>query len=153
MRRLVSPPFLSALAFGLLTIPLGPTWAAEHVVNMLNTGKDGAMAFEPSYIKAAVGDTVVFKPTQKGGHNSAAVLTPVGADKWKSSPDAEHKVKLTKEGVYLYVCEPHKSMGMVGAIQVGKPINLADAKTLSEKESKAMAMGKDRWAKALAQVN
>ena len=31
--------------------------AAEVVVKMLNTGKEGPMAFEPAYVKVAVGDT------------------------------------------------------------------------------------------------
>ena len=127
-----------------------PGLAAEHVVHMLNTGKDGAMVFEPAYLKAAVGDTVVFKPTQKGAHNSASLLLPAGAKAWKSAPDAELKVTLDKEGVYLYACEPHKVMGMVGVLQAGKPLNLAEAKAAAAKEQAAFAMGKDRYDKALA---
>lgn len=126
--------------------------AAEHVVKMLNTGKDGTMVFEPSFVKAAVGDTVVFTPTEKAAHNSASLLLPAGAKPWKGAPDTEVKVKLEKEGVYLYACEPHKVMGMVGVIQAGKPVNLADAKAAAAKEQAAFAMGKDRFDKALAQA-
>lgn len=129
-----------------------PAYAAEHVVKMLNTGKDGAMVFEPAFVKAAVGDTVVFTPTEKAAHNSASLLLPAGAKPWKGAPDAEVKVKLEKEGVYLYACEPHKVMGMVGVIQAGKPVNLADAKAAAAKESAAFAIGKDRFDKALAQA-
>ncbi|MBA4194820.1 MAG: pseudoazurin [Comamonadaceae bacterium] len=129
-----------------------PSHAAEHVVHMLNTGKDGSMVFEPDFIRVAVGDTVVFKPTQKGAHNSASLLLPAGAKSWKSAFDVEVKVKMEKEGVYLYVCEPHKVMGMVGVIQVGKPVNLAEAKAVAARESATFATGKDRFAKALAQV-
>ena len=127
-------------------------WAAEHVVKMLNTGKDGAMAFEPAYVKAAVGDTVVFTPTDKAAHNSASLLLPAGAKAWKGASDTEVRVKLEKEGVYLYACEPHKVMGMVGVIQTGKPVNLAEARAVAAKESATFAMGKDRFDKALAQV-
>ncbi len=129
-----------------------PAYAAEHVVKMLNTGRDGAMVFEPAYVKAAVGDTVVFTPTDKAAHNSASLLLPAGAKPWKGAPDTEVKVKLEKEGVYLYACEPHKVMGMVGVIQAGKPVNLADAKAAAAKESAAFAIGKDRFDKALAQA-
>jgi pseudoazurin len=126
--------------------------AAEHVVKMLNNGKDGSMVFEPAFVKAAVGDTVVFTPADRGAHNSASLLLPAGATPWKGAFDAEVKVTLEKEGVYLYGCEPHKIMGMVGVIQAGKPVNLADAKATATKEQAAFILGKDRFEKALAQV-
>ncbi len=140
-----------ALATALLAIA-GPTLAAEHVVKMLNTGKEGPMVFEPSYLKAEVGDTVIFAPTEKGLHNSQSLLLPAGATAWKGANDVEVKVKLDKEGVYLYVCEPHKVMGMVGVIQAGKPTNLADAKATAAKEQAAFIMNKTRFDTALAQV-
>ena len=126
--------------------------AADHTVQMLNTGKDGAMVFEPAFVKVAVGDTVIFKPTQVGAHYSVSILMPKGATAWRGTPDKEHKVVVDKEGVYLYVCEPHKAMGMVGVIQAGKPVNLAEAKTLATKEQATFAMGKTRFDAALAQA-
>lgn len=130
-----------------------PASAADHVVKMLNTGKDGGpMAFEPSFVKVAVGDTVTFKPTEVGAHYSVSLLTPVGAKPWRGMADKELKVKVEKEGVYLYYCEPHKPMGMVGVIQAGKPVNLAEAKVVAKKEQAGFALGKDRFDKALALV-
>ncbi len=143
---------LAALAALALAAAAPAARAAEHVVKMLNAGKDGSMVFEPAFVKAAVGDTVVFQPTEKAAHNSASLLLPAGAKPWKGAPDTEVKVTLDKEGVYLYVCEPHKVMGMVGVIQAGKPVNLADAKAAAAKEQASFAMGKDRFDKALAQV-
>lgn len=142
----------SAIAFTAALSIAHTAHAAEHVVKMLNTGKDGAMVFEPSFVKATVGDTVVFAPTDKAAHNSASLLLPAGAKPWKGAPDTEVRVKLEKEGLYLYACEPHKVMGMVGVIQAGKPVNLADAKAAAAKEQAAFAMGKDRFDKALAQA-
>ena len=144
-----------------LTLPAAMLWAAlaspaamaaDHVVKMLNNGKDGAMVFEPAFVKAAVGDTIVFTPTDKAAHNSASLLLPAGVKPWKGAPDTELKVKMEKEGVYLYACEPHKVMGMVGVVQVGKPVNLAEAKAAATKEQAGFAMGKDRFDKALALV-
>jgi pseudoazurin len=126
--------------------------AADHVVNMLNTGKDGSMVFEPAYVKVAVGDTVVFKPTQAGAHYAASVLVPAGSKPFKGAVDTEFKLKIDKEGLYLYVCEPHRALGMAGVIQAGKPVNLAEAKTVAAKEQAGFAMGKDRFDKALAMV-
>ena len=61
-------------------------------------------------------------------------------------------MKLEKEGVYLYVCDSHKPMGMVGVIQVGKAVNLEDAKGKAAEESAKMIMNKDRFTKALEHV-
>ncbi|MDZ7855865.1 pseudoazurin [Sphaerotilus sp.] len=149
-RRHPLPLLAALLCAGLANTPAAT--AAEHIVKMLNNGKDGAMTFEPTFVKAAVGDTVVFTPTDKAAHNSASLLLPAGAKPWKGAADTEVKVKLEKEGVYLYACEPHKVMGMVGVIQAGKPVNLADAKAAAAKEQASFVVGKDRFDKALAQV-
>ena len=125
--------------------------AAEHQVKMLNTGKDGAMVFEPSFLKVAKGDSVKFIKVD-ASHNSAAVIVPAGASAWQGKMDEEISVKLDKEGVYVYVCDPHKVMAMAGVIQVGKPVNLAAAKKQSTELAKSFVINKDRLAKALAQV-
>lgn len=129
-----------------------PSHGAEITVKMLNTGKDGPMAFEPSFVKVAVGDTVIFIPAEKGAHYSVSLLVPAGAKPWRGTPDQEFKVKVAKEGLYLYACEPHKTLGMVGVIQAGKPVNLAEAKALAAKEQATFALGKTRFDTALAQV-
>lgn len=138
--------------FTSVAIAVPPVSANEHVIKMLNVGKDGSMVFEPAYVNTVVGDTVTFVPADKAAHNSASLVVPTGAKTWKGEPDQEVKIKMEKEGVYLYACEPHKIMGMVGVIQVGKPVNLADAKAVASKEQATFMMGKDRFDKALAQV-
>jgi pseudoazurin len=130
----------------------GSVVAAEVVVKMLNQGKSGPMAFEPAYLKVNVGDTVVFEPAEKGVHYAASTLVPAGAKPFKGPPDQVYKAKIEREGVYLYVCEPHATMGMVGVIQAGKPVNLADARAAATKSSASFVMGKDRFEKALALV-
>ena len=127
-------------------------FAADIIVKQLNTGKDGAMVFEPAFVKAAVGDTIIFQATEKGAHQSVSLLVPAGAKAWSGPMDADFKVKVEKEGVYLYACTPHKAMGMVGVIQVGKPVNLADAKAAAKKEQAGFAMNKTRFDTALANV-
>lgn len=128
------------------------TMAADIIVKQLNTGKDGAMVFEPAFVKVAVGDTVIFQPTEKGAHQSVSSLVPAGAKPWSGPMDAEFKVKIEKEGVYLYSCLPHKAMGMVGVIQAGKAVNLKEAKEVAKKEQAGFAMGKTRYDTALANV-
>ena len=134
-----------------LSLACAGAMAADHQVRMLNNGKDGTMVFEPGFLRVAKGDTVKFVKVDPS-HNSAAVLVPAGAKPWKGKPDEEISVKLDQEGVYLYVCDPHKIMGMAGVIQVGKPANLAEAKGQAEALSKSFVMNKDRLAGYMAQV-
>ena len=134
-----------------LSLACAGAMAADHQVRMLNTGKDGSMVFEPGFLRIAKGDTVKFVKVDPS-HNSASVLVPAGATPWKGKPDEEISVKLDQEGVYLYVCDPHKIMGMAGVIQVGKPVNLAEAKGQAETLSKSFVMNKDRLSGYMAQV-
>jgi pseudoazurin len=135
----------------ILSFACAGAMAADHQVKMLNTGKDGAMVFEPGFLQVAKGDTVKFIKVD-ASHNSASVIMPAGAAAWKGKPDEEISVKLDQEGVYVYVCEPHKMMAMAGVIQVGKPVNLADAKKGADALSKSFVMNKDRLDKYLAQA-
>lgn len=125
--------------------------AAEHQVKMLNNGKDGTMVFEPSFLKIEKGDTVKFIKGDPS-HNSASVIVPAGAKQWRGKMDEEITVQPNQEGVYVYVCDPHKMMGMAGVIQVGKATNLEAAKKESEALSKTFVMNKDRLTKAFEQV-
>lgn len=126
--------------------------AADIQIKMIDSSPtEGKLAFEPSFVKANVNDTIVFSPVN-AGHNSSSLLVPSGAQPWKSPFDKEFRVKLEKEGVYLYACDAHKDMGMVGVVQIGKAVNLEEATKKASEDSSAMAMNKNRFAKALEQV-
>ena len=134
-----------------MSLACSATFAAEHRVKMANTGADGSMVFEPGFLHVAKGDTVKFIKVDPS-HNSAAVVVPAGATAWKGKADEEVSVTLTHEGVYIYACDPHKVMAMAGVIQVGKPVNLADAQKQADIMSKGFVMNKDRLSKYMAQV-
>lgn len=110
-----------------LLVGFGSLFSADHIVELLNKGKDGAQVFEPGFVYAQPGDTITFVATDPT-HNAKSVLVPAGAQEFKS-PGATMKkgekftVTLSKEGVYVYECTPHTAMGMVGIIQVGKATN------------------------------
>lgn len=125
--------------------------AATIEIKMKNNGQDGVMSFEPGFVKAQLGDTVVFTPTDRA-HNSASFLVPPGAKEWKGKMDQKLTVTLEKEGIYIFKCDPHLPMGMVGVIQVGQATNLASAREKAEGLSKTFAMNKDRLTKYLGQV-
>ena len=127
-------------------------YAADIQIKMLDSSPtEGMLAFEPGFVKANVNDTIVFSPGN-AGHNSRSLFAPSGAQPWKSPFDKEFRVKLEKEGIYLYACDAHKDMGMVGVVQVGKAINLEEARKKASEESSTMVMNKNRFAKALDQV-
>ncbi len=127
------------------------TQAKTIEVKMLNTGKEGAMVFEPGFVQAAPGDTIKFVPTHPS-HSASSALTPAGAKPWVGKIDQVVSVKLDKEGVYIYKCDPHTVMGMVGVVQVGKAANLAEAKAASDKLTPTFVMNQDRLKKYLANV-
>jgi len=139
-----------ATAFLLLLLS-APTFAAEHVVKMLNMGKDGAMVFEPAVLSVNVGDTVKFEATDMA-HNSKSVLTPAGAKPWMGKMSQDISVTFDTEGVYVYECTPHVMMAMVGVIKVGNAkVDDATNRFANQIKSK-FVMNKDRLDKYLSEM-
>ena len=125
-RRLI---FLAA-AFATLLMATG-VQAADHEIQMLNKGEKGTMVFQPDFVRAAVGDTVTFLPTDKG-HDAQSIpgMMPEGAEPFKGNISQKVTVTLDAEGVYGVKCAPHYGMGMVALIVTGKPVNLETAKAV-----------------------
>ncbi|MBB3312338.1 pseudoazurin [Rhizobium sp. BK196] len=118
-------------AAAVLMTSAAPLMAADHQIQMLNKGADGAMVFEPGFVKIAPGDTVTFVPTDKS-HNVETYkgLIPDGAAEFKSKPSEQYQAKFDVPGAYVIKCTPHAGMGMVALIQVGdNPANLEAIKT------------------------
>lgn len=117
--------FPKLIAASLAALLLAPAAFAENFdVLMLNKGTEGAMVFEPAFVKAAVGDTITFISTDKG-HNAEAIkgMLPEGAEEFKSKLGADFVLTLSAEGLYGIKCTPHYTMGMVALIQAGAPVN------------------------------
>ena len=118
-------------ATAVLMASAAPLMAADHQIQMLNKGADGAMVFEPGFVKIAPGDTVTFVPTDKS-HNVETYkgLIPDGVAEFKSKPSEQYQAKFDVPGAYVVKCTPHAGMGMVALIQVGdSPSNLEAIKT------------------------
>ena len=105
---------------GLLVAMATPALAEDMTIEMLNKRDDGArMVYSQDIARIDVGDTITWTPEDKG-HNVEFIAGPDG---W----DAPKKSKLSKEvaitfdtpGVYVYVCTPHASMGMLAIVVVG----------------------------------
>jgi len=106
----------------------------EVEIKMLNEGAKGKMVFEPDFVKINPGDTIEFKPIDKG-HNAETIkgMIPTGAEPFKSKINAEFSVTLTENGVYGIRCTPHFGVGMVALIVVGTPENVEETKAIAVK--------------------
>ena len=118
---------------------------SEHEVKMLNSGEGGQMIFEPAVIKVSLGDTIHFKATDMS-HNSASVegMVPEGAESWAGQLNQDISITLNTEGVYVYQCDPHAMMAMIGVIQVGEALNMEDIKQASQNYRLTLVMNADR---------
>ncbi len=141
--------FPKLITASLAALVLATAAHAENFdVTMLNKGVDGAMVFEPAFVKAAVGDTVTFVATDKG-HNVEGIdgMLPDGVEPFKSGMGEDFVLTLTAEGVYGVKCTPHYGMGMVALIQTGAPVNLDAAAAVTQK-----GKAKARFEPLVAQV-
>jgi pseudoazurin len=101
-----------------------PAWAANVDVQLLNKGAAGLMVFEPDLVKINVGDTVTFKPTDKG-HDVQSMdgLIPAGATPFKGNTSQPLTETFTVPGVYAVKCTPHYGLGMVAVVVVGNDLS------------------------------
>ena len=139
---------LNLLILGFLTATSlsSLTYSEEFEVQMLNTGADGVMVFEPSVLQIQAGDSVTFKPSNPG-HNSMSMpgMIPSGAESWDSGMSQELTVTFTEEGTYVYQCTPHLMMAMVGVITVGDAsANLDNVKGAAADAKSSFMMAQDR---------
>lgn len=123
---------MKTLASLIVTLVCLNVSAATHEILMLNKGSNGeVMVFEPAFLKVNKGDSVKFVPKDKG-HSVESFKggLPSGVKDWKGGLNKEITIKMDVEGVHVFKCLPHYAMGMIGAVQVGKPVNLEQVKSL-----------------------
>ena len=102
--------------------------AEDMSIDMLNKKGKEKMLYSEDIARIDVGDPITWLPASKG-HNVQFVSVPDGVEKIKSKMNAEVSFTFEQEGVYLYLCTPHATMGMIGVVVVGdSDVNLAEAK-------------------------
>lgn len=86
-------------------------------------GPGGDLVFEPETVEVDVGSTVLWR-WDSGGHTVTPTDVPEGAS-WEGTGEETHdsgfsiRHTFEVEGRYDYVCGPHESAGMIGAVLVG----------------------------------
>ena len=96
------------------------SFAADEIVEMLNKSGKESMLYSKKIVRINVGDTVIWKATDKG-HNVEFIKggVPEGVEKFKSKFNKDTEYKFSIPGIYAYWCTPHKNMGMIGFVVVG----------------------------------
>ena len=86
---------------------------------MLNKLGKEKMLYSVKVAKIDVNQKIIWRSKTKG-HNVEFIGMPEGVKKFKSkiNKDVEYEFKIP--GIYLYQCTPHKAMGMIGFVVVGK---------------------------------
>ena len=128
--------------------------AENFDIKMVNADASGqVMVFDPPFIKANIGDTVTFLPTDML-HNSQSVpgLIPSSASSWNGAMNEKITIELNTEGVYVYQCTPHIALGMIGVIQVGEATNIDNIKNSSSALESMIVMNKERVQEYISQV-
>ena len=108
---------LISLAFVFLA---NQSFAADETVEMLNKSGKESMVYSKKIVRINVGETVLWKATDKG-HNVEFIKggVPDGVKKFKSKFNKDIEYKFSIPGIYAYWCTPHKNMGMIGFVVVG----------------------------------
>ena len=133
---------LYTILFFMLT---SSAYAADMTIDMLNKNADGErMVYSKEIARVAVGETITWLPASKG-HNVHFISAPDGVDLIKSKMNKEFSFKFEKEGIYLYQCTPHKSMGMIALVIVGENTDNID----SAKKAKVVGKSKKKLKKLL----
>ena len=120
---------LISLAFVFLA---NQSFAADETVEMLNKSGKESMVYSKKIVRINVGDTVIWKATDKG-HNVEFIKggVPEGVEKFKSKFNKDTEYKFSIPGIYAYWCTPHKNMGMIGFVVVGnEKSNLEEIKKI-----------------------
>ena len=110
--------FMVVCFFGGMVLSAKAEEKGPLIIEMLNKRGKEKMLYGQDVAKIYVGQTITWTPDSKG-HNVQFVSVPEGVEKVKSKLSKEFSYTFEQEGVYLYVCTPHASMGMIGVVVVG----------------------------------
>ncbi|MFC4359787.1 halocyanin domain-containing protein [Halobium salinum] len=88
------------------------------VVQVGADGNGGSYGFGPAAIAVAPGTTVRWEWTGRGGGHDVVATDGSFASEYLSGSDKVFSHTFETPGLYTYVCRPHATMGMKGAVFV-----------------------------------
>jgi len=94
-------------------------WTGRDEVTVDVGAGDQGRLFAPPAIQVDAGTTVVWEWSGAGGrHNVVATDATFSSGNATASGDATFEYTFESAGTYRYVCQPHETGGMVGAVDV-----------------------------------
>ena len=100
-----------------------PAVAEDVTLEMWNKDpedKKRKMVFSEEIVTIEPGQSITWLASDKG-HNVQMIAGPKGVDlPGKSKISKDVTLSFDNPGVYVYVCTPHATMGMIGVVVVGE---------------------------------
>ena len=134
----------AVMGLGVQALAQETTLPTEYTVEMWNKDpedKKRKMVFSKDIIQVAPGAVITWLATDKG-HNVQFIDGPDGVELAKKSKvSRDVTLTLDEPGVYVYVCTPHASTGMLALVIVGDATadaieQAADAKVRGKSKEK-----------------
>lgn len=98
------------------------TGSSEVRIEVGASGNQGNFAFSPPAVRVDPGTTVVWEWTGQGGAHNVVEAEESGghyASELLEESGATYSLTFESEGISKYFCDPHRSLGMKGAVVVG----------------------------------
>jgi plastocyanin len=114
----------------------------------VKVGPGGQLVFDPDSLQVTPGTTVKWT-WESDNHNVVVESQPDGAD-WKGTEGAPSKTYNTghtyshtfeTKGTYEYFCQPHKTAGMTGSVEVVESISTPAPSNVPQVPQSAKALG------------
>ncbi|WP_253736765.1 halocyanin domain-containing protein [Halohasta salina] len=84
----------------------------------VDVGAGDGFAFDPAAIRVSVGTTVRWEWTGRGGQHNVVEEDGVFESEYYFDEGETFSHTFGEPGVYRYVCTPHQTQGMLGAVEV-----------------------------------
>ena len=137
---------------GLLMVMATSAFADNATVEMWNKDPDNKkrkMVFSQEIVTIEPGESVNWIATDRG-HNVEFIDGPDGVKLAKKSKlGKDVTIEFDTPGVYVYVCSPHASMGMIGIVVVGE---LTQEAIDAVRDAKLRGKSKKKFAALLAEL-
>ena len=137
---------------GLLMAMATSAFAEDATVEMWNKDPDDKkrkMVFSQEIVTIEPGQSITWIATDKG-HNVEFIDGPDGAKLAKKSKlSKDVTLSFDTPGVYVYVCSPHASMGMIGIVVVG---DLTQEAIDAVRDAKVKGKSKKKFKELLAEL-
>ena len=137
---------------GLLMAMATSAFAESATVEMWNKDpedKSRKMVFSQEIVTIEPGESVTWLATDKG-HNVQLIDGPDGVELEKKSKISQDvTITFDTPGVYVYVCTPHATMGMIGIVVVGE---LTQEGIAAVRDAKVRGKSKKKFEALLAEL-